>query len=98
MADHRRHGVVVVRLRVVAVALADLVDRIDVVALTEAVEIGGPVEGAVGGVRRAEIAAMEQHHHRPRTLFVVARVDSVCVDEFPLVHRHGGGPPLVRFP
>ena len=89
MIDHALHGVAVIGLRIVGMALADLVDGEDVVALGQRVEIGVPVERAVGGVGRAGIAAVEQHQRRSVASLVVTGVDAVDIDEFALVHRHG---------
>ena len=81
MPHHRGHGVVVVALGIVGQPLAQLVHRVDVEPLRQAVEVEPPVEAAVGRVVGAEIAAVEQHQRLAAALLEVTGADAVHVHE-----------------
>jgi hypothetical protein len=80
MLHDRRHGVVFVALGIVGKSLADLVDRIDVEPLCQAVEIQAPVFRAVGGIVGPKMTAMKKHDDRTVAFFEIASADTVNVD------------------
>src|SRR5258708_10826747 len=88
---HGRHRVVFVALGIVGVALADLVDGVNVKPLRQAVEVEVPVLGAVGGVMGTEVAAVKKHDDRAGALFEVAGADTVNVNKFFIDHRRISG-------
>src|SRR5438067_3555949 len=79
VAHDRRHRVVVV-LRVVGLALPQLVEGDGTEVLGERPQVQVPGVGARGRVTRAEIAAVDKDDRLPRANLEIARADAVDIE------------------